>query len=68
MSNKRKVNNFKIFRITKGLTQEELAEKVGISTRTIGLYESGKRLPTVDVAKKIAIIFEKGIEEIFFTN
>ena len=38
----------------KGLTQAELAARVGIAQRTVAAYESGERRPSVDVAKKMA--------------
>lgn len=37
-----------------GLTQEQLAEGCGLATITIRQYESGKREPRYDTAKKIA--------------
>lgn len=37
----------------KGLTQAELAQRVGIAQRTVAAYESGERRPSVKVAKKI---------------
>ena len=36
----------------KGLTQAELAQRVGIAQRTVAAYENGERRP-VKVAKKI---------------
>ncbi|WP_139905655.1 helix-turn-helix transcriptional regulator [Clostridium thermarum] len=68
MTRQKKNSNFKIFRVTKGLTQKDLAMLVGVTDRSIQLYESGKRFPTVDVAKKIADELGKPIEEIFFTS
>ncbi|GIO13576.1 transcriptional regulator [Cohnella xylanilytica] len=43
------------------LTQEEAAEKCGISRSTYANYESGNRVPPVDSAMKIAqgLEFEK---------
>ena len=38
----------------KGLTQAELAARVGIAQRTVAAYECGERRPSVDVAKKMA--------------
>jgi putative transcriptional regulator len=68
MTVKKKISNFKILRITKGLTQDDLALIAGVTSRTIQQYETGKRFPPVDVAKKIADELGKPIEEIFFTN
>lgn len=39
--------NIKVYRMKKGLTQEELAELIGVSRNTIQFWESGKRLPSI---------------------
>lgn len=39
-----------------GLTQKELAEKVGVSTITIQQYERNVRTPRLEIAEKIAKI------------
>ncbi|KMT22975.1 helix-turn-helix transcriptional regulator [Clostridium cylindrosporum] len=49
-----------------GLTQKQIAEKVGITTSYYGMIEQGVRTPKLDIAKKIAYIFNKKVEEIFF--
>ena len=47
----------KHLRIEKGLTQEELAEKVGLKKPTISCYESDKRQPDYNTLMKLADIF-----------
>lgn len=42
------------FRKLSGLTQIELAKKVGITTRAIQNYEMGSRIPRIDILTKIA--------------
>jgi transcriptional regulator with XRE-family HTH domain len=37
-----------------GITQKELAQKVGVDQTTISYYEAGKRSITVDMLQKIA--------------
>lgn len=49
----------------KDLTQEELADKLGISRQSIISVESGKSLPSLSLALQIADLFEKTVEEIF---
>lgn len=39
--------NIRIHRTKKGLTQEDLAELLGVSRNTIYLWESGERLPSL---------------------
>ena len=52
----------------RGLTQEELAKKVGVSNATIGFYETGKRTPRLKTIKKLALalrVSEKRIIDCF---
>jgi transcriptional regulator with XRE-family HTH domain len=41
-------------RTSLGLTQEELAEKVGISRAYMGFVEQGRNVPTLETLEKIA--------------
>lgn len=41
-------------RTSLGLTQEELAEKVGISRTYMGFVEQGRNVPTLETLEKIA--------------
>lgn len=62
------VPKLKILRVSKGLTQEQLADKVGITSRSIQKYEAEEQFPNVKIAKKISEVLGKSIEYIFFTN
>ena len=59
-------NNIKVERAIKGLTQEDLANKVSVSRQTINAMEANKYVPSTVLALKIARVFNKAIEEIFF--
>ena len=48
----------KSLRVSHGMTQTELAEKVGMSTSAIGMYEQGRREPGLDVIFNMCHIFE----------
>ena len=48
-----------------GLTQEELARKVGVRRETIVFLEKGKYNPSLKLAYDIARVFEAPIEEVF---
>lgn len=48
--------NLKTARIRKGLTQKDIAERIGVAKSTYSLYESGNREPNVQTIKKIADI------------
>lgn len=58
-------NNIKLLRAEKGLTQEELAEKLKVTRQTIIAIEKNKYVPSLELAYKIALFFKKKIEEIF---
>ncbi|MBX9893369.1 MAG: helix-turn-helix transcriptional regulator [Chitinophagaceae bacterium] len=58
-------NNIKVERAIKNLTQEELANQVGVSRQTINAMEANKYVPSTVLALKIAKIFNKQVEEIF---
>lgn len=50
-------NILKSLRIKEGLTQDELAEKVGFSRSAVSMYESGNRTPTPDILEMLADFF-----------
>lgn len=58
-------NNVYILRTQKGFTQEEFAEKVGITRQTVISIEKGNYTPSVYLALKIAATFKVSVEEIF---
>jgi|GEM_PF-3456195 len=46
-----------------GLTQEAAAEILDISTRVLQLYESGARVPRLDMAVKMAEVYSFSLDE-----
>lgn len=58
-------NNLKVHRAIHDLTQEDLAQKVGVSRQTINAIEKGKYSPSLLVSLKIARIVEVNVEAIF---
>ena len=56
------------------MTQEELAQKVGVRRETIVFLEKGKYNPSLKLAYQVAQVFDRSIEELFtfdeedFTN
>ena len=48
-----------------GLSQEELARKVGVSRQTIIAIERGKYLPSLPLALLLARVFSVRVEELF---
>jgi putative transcriptional regulator len=47
------------------MTQQELAELIGVTRQTIIAIEKSKHSPTLEVAFKIATVFGHSIEEVF---
>ena len=47
------------------MTQQELADRTGVSRQTIMAIESGKYSPTLQLAFQIAEIFKVKLEEVF---
>lgn len=59
-------NNIRKLRFFAGeMTQQELAEKAGISRQTVIAIEAGKYAPTLELAFRIADAFGVGIGEVF---
>jgi len=58
-------NKLKVYRAMHDLTQETLAEKLGITRQTIIAIEKGKYDPSLELAFKIAKFFDVKIEDIF---
>ena len=59
------VCNLKKYRLLKDLTQEQLAEKVGVRRETIMRLEAGKYNPSLKLAIDISRVVETPIEELF---
>ncbi|URN83517.1 helix-turn-helix transcriptional regulator [Acetobacterium wieringae] len=62
------MNNISKYRAMKGLTQNDLAEDLNVTSGAVGMWETGKRVPNLEMAKVIADYFNVTIEEIFFTD
>ncbi len=58
-------SNLKKFRLAGNLTQEELAQKLGVTRQTINAIEQDKYQPTLYLAYKCAKLFKTKIEDIF---
>ena len=58
-------NNVNEHRTKVGLTQEQLAEKVGVTRQTIIAIERGNYTPSVLLALKLAGVFSISVESLF---
>ena len=50
------------------MTQQELADLVGISRQTVVAIEKYKYTPSLELAFKISLAFNKEIQEVFYIN
>lgn len=51
-------NTLRGLRVRNGLTQQQLAEKLGLTKSVISAYETGLRMPSYDILISIATIFK----------
>ncbi len=58
-------NNIRVERAIQKISQEQLAEKVGVSRQTINAIELAKYIPSGLVMMKIATVFNKNVNDIF---
>jgi len=58
-------NKLKVYRAMHNLTQEQLADKIGVSRQTVIAIENDKYLPSLGLAFKIARLFKVKVEDIF---
>ncbi len=66
MTNKTLSNNIRKLRFAKDeMTQEQLARIVGVTRQTIVAIEKGNYSPSLELAFKIAIVFELGLDQVF---
>ncbi len=59
-------NRVKLARVEKGLTQEQLADLVGVTRQTIILIEAGKYNPTLKLCLMVKKITGKNLDELFW--
>lgn len=58
-------NNIRVARAVERMTQQQLADAVGVSRQTINAIEAGKFIPSTLLALKIARLFRQQVESIF---
>ncbi len=61
-------NRLRELREARGWSQGELAERLEVSRQTINALETGKYDPSLPLAFRIARLFERKIEDIFFPD
>ena len=58
-------NSVRQHRLVRGMTQQELAERIGVTRQTVLSIEKGKYTPSVALALCIAAVFEVPVEVLF---
>ena len=58
-------NKLRVARAAQRLTQEELAQLIGVSRQTINAMEAGKYVPSTVLALKLARVFGQTVEQLF---
>jgi putative transcriptional regulator len=59
------INAVRRHRLTKDITQSELAELLGVTRQTVLSIEKGKYTPSIGLALRLAEIFEVSVETLF---
>ena len=60
--------NLRYAREQKGLSQKDVAEKIGVAKSTYSLYESGNREPNVQTIKKISDVLNVSADDLLGIN
>ncbi len=58
----------KLARVARELSQEQLAEKIGVTRQTIGLIEAGKYNPSLNLCILICLTLGKTLDELFWED
>ena len=58
-------NRIRVERAEVRMTQQQLADAIGVSLQTVNAIESGRFVPSTVLALKIARIFGKPVEQVF---
>ena len=56
--------NLKEIRLKRGMTQQELADAVGITQSQIARYESGETQPSLETLRKLAAALDCTLDEL----
>ncbi|ANF54982.1 helix-turn-helix transcriptional regulator [Brevundimonas diminuta] len=58
-------NKLKLLRAERNWTQEQLGQALGVSRQAVNALETEKHDPSLDLAYRIAALFEQPVEDIF---
>ena len=58
-------NRIKSLRLSRSMTQEQLAQKLGVSAQAVSKWESGTNMPDILMLPDLSVIFGVTIDELF---
>ena len=58
-------NRLKLLRTERGWTQEQLGQELGVSRQAVNALETERHDPSLDLAYRIAVLFDRAVEDIF---
>jgi putative transcriptional regulator len=61
-------NRVKLARVECGYTQQELADRIGVTRQTIGLIESERYNPTITLCLLLAQALQKSVTDLFWAE
>ena len=61
-------NRLRVLRAERQWSQQDLADRLGVSRQSVNAIETGKYDPSLPLAFRIADVFELAIEEIFLRD
>ncbi len=61
-------NNIRVERAILRMTQQQLAERIGVTRQTINAIESGKYVPSTVLALKMSAVFGKSVNDVFMLD
>ena len=59
-------NRVKLARVERGYTQQELADRIGVTRQTIGLIEAERYNPTIILCLRLAQELGKSLNDLFW--
>lgn len=61
-------DKLRMLRLSKHMTMQEAAMRLGVSQSAIAMYESDRRVPRDEIKIKIALLYGQSVGKIFFND
>ena len=58
--------NLRRLRLERGLTQEQVAERIGLTRQALSSYESGRTRPDIEMLERLCRVYGVGLEELIY--